>query len=323
MRFEFTADQAEMRDAVASAMKDACTGEALRAAWADGPKALWSVLAELGVLGMEAPGDLGGLALGPLEWVLLLEESGRVGYPGPLVETIAAVPALVQAGERELARRVSVGETILTVSLNGGLALDADLAQAVLRLDGPRVTLIESPILTPRASMDGARRLFGVDGEARALDADGDAVLDRAIVAAAAQLLGLARRVLDMSVSYAKERRQFGKAIGSFQAVQHHLADALLSIRFAAPLVYRAAFSIADGEPSRGAHASVAMLRAAQAADVACRKSLQVHGAIGYTTEFDLHLYMKRVWSLSRAWGMPAWHRDRAAAHLLGVSADA
>lgn len=318
MRFEFTPDQFEMRDAVASAMKDACTGDALRTAWEAGPKALWDVLAQLGILGMEAPGAIGGLEMAPTDWVLLLEESGRVGYPGPLVETIAAIPALVQAGQADLAAKVASGQAIVSVARAGGLALDADLADAVLLIDGSSVALVPSPTVTRRPSVDGARRLFVVDGDAHAIDADGDELLDRALVAASAQLIGLSRRVLDEAVGYAKERRQFGKAIGTFQAVQHHLADALLAIKFAAPLVYRAAVSLGTNRDSRGAHASIALLRAAAAADFCCRKSLQVHGAIGYTTELDLQLYMKRALGLSRAWGSPAWHRDRAAAALLG-----
>jgi alkylation response protein AidB-like acyl-CoA dehydrogenase len=318
MRFEFTADQFEMRDAVASAMKDACTGDALREAWVDGPTALWDVVAQLGILGMEAPGSIGGLEMSPPDWVLLLEESGRVGFPGPLVETIAAIPALIQGGQTDLAGRVAAGQALVTVVRAGGLALDADLAEAVLVIDVGGVNLVSSPTLTQRTSVDGARRLFKVEGGGAALDCDGNALLDRAIIAASAQLIGLSRRVLDEAVGYAKERRQFGKPIGTFQAVQHHLADALLAIKFAAPLVYRAALSLATGDASRSAHASMAMLRAAGAADVACRKSLQVHGAIGYTTELDLQLYMKRALGLSRAWGSPAWHRDRAAAHLLG-----
>ncbi len=318
MRFEFTADQFEMRDAVASAMKDPCTREALPKARIDGPSALWEVLAQLGILGMEAPGNLGGLEMTPPDWVLLLEESGRVGFPGPLVETIAAIPALVQGGQTELAGRVATGEALVTVMRSGGLALDADLAEAVLVIDDESVSLVSSATLTRRQSMDGARRLFSVEGDAAPLDCDGGALLDRAIIAASAQLIGLSRRVLDEAVGYAKERRQFGKPIGTFQAVQHHLADALLAIKFAAPLVYRAALSLATGDASRSAHASMAMLRAASAADVACRKSLQGHGAIAYTTELDLQLYMKRALGLSRAWGSPAWHRDRAAKTLLG-----
>jgi alkylation response protein AidB-like acyl-CoA dehydrogenase len=100
--------------------------------------------------------------------------------------------------------------------------------------------------------------------------------------------------------------------------VQHHLVDALLALRFAAPLVYRAAWSLDDGHPQRSVHVSMAKIYASEAARLACRKSLQVHGAIGYTLEFDLQLWMKRIWSLSSAWGDPAWHRDRAARFVLG-----
>ena len=114
-----------------------------------------------------------------------------------------------------------------------------------------------------------------------------------------------------MAVSYAKERRQFGKPIGSFQAIQHHLADALLKIRFAKPVVYRAAWSVARCDPAADLHVSMAKCFAADAAEVACRKSLQVHGAIGYTFEYDLHLWLKRAWALRRAWGDPEDHRSR------------
>jgi hypothetical protein len=133
----------------------------------------------------------------------------------------------------------------------------------------------------------------------------------RATLAVSAQLLGLADVLLETAVGYAKERRQFGKPIGSFQAIQHHLADALLKIRFAKPVVYRAAWSVASGSEEADLHVSMAKYYAAEAAEVACRKSLQVHGAIGYTFEYDLHLWMKRVWSLRTSWGSPADHLRR------------
>jgi alkylation response protein AidB-like acyl-CoA dehydrogenase len=323
MRFAFTADQLEMQAAVGAAMRAMCTPAVLRDAWADRTASPWSALAELGVLGVEAPDGLGGLELGPLEWVLLLEESGRVGFPGPLVETIASIPALVEANEHDLVSRVVRGEATVSLSLDGGFALDADTAELVLVLDDGRLFAVRNPSLVRQNALDATRRLFAVSGERELLDADGAAVLDRAVVAASAQLLGLSRHILDAAVGYAKERRQFGKPIGSFQAVQHHLVDALLALTFAAPLVHRAAWSLAEGDPTRAAHASMAMLRAAAATTTACRKSLQVHGAIGYTSEYDLQLWMKRAWALSRAWGSPGWHRDRVAAHFLGDESDA
>ncbi len=114
-----------------------------------------------------------------------------------------------------------------------------------------------------------------------------------------------------------KERRQFGVPVGSFQAVKHHLADALIALEHARPAVYCAAWSIATAQPTLVRDASFAKAYANEAAGIAARVALQCHGAIGYTFEHDLHLWLKRVWSLQRAWGDTAHHRDRVAAALL------
>jgi alkylation response protein AidB-like acyl-CoA dehydrogenase len=318
MHFAFTAEQLEIRDAVAAALRAEVTGEALRAAWQAPPGGLWSTLAELGVLGMNAPEDLGGLGLGATDWVLLHEEAGHVALPEPLLEATAAIPALVEAGEGALVSAIAGGEARVSIAAHGGYALDADRAELVLIVDGG-VFAVREPALTPQPSIDGSRRLFAVQGERERLDGDADALLDRAALAASAQLLGLGGRVLELARGYACERRQFGKAIGSFQAVQHHLVDAALRLEFAGPLVHRAAWSLQEGHPDRSLHVSMAKVAASEAAALACRKSLQVHGAIGYTFEYDLHLYMKRAWALAAAWGSPAWHRDRAAAAALGA----
>ncbi|MGH9093514.1 MAG: acyl-CoA dehydrogenase family protein, partial [Acidimicrobiales bacterium] len=136
-------------------------------------------------------------------------------------------------------------------------------------------------------------------------------LVDRAAVASAAQLLGLADRMITLAADYARERKQFGKPIGSFQAVKHHLANARVRLEFARPATYRAANSLAQGLPDRSEHASMAKALASDAADLAARVALQVHGAIGYTWECDLHLFMKRAWTLSAAWGDATTHRAR------------
>ena len=128
----------------------------------------------------------------------------------------------------------------------------------------------------------------------------------------------MAERMIEMTAEYAREREQFGQPIGSFQAVKHLLADALLRLEFARPAVYRAAWSVAHGEPTRARDASMAKAFASEAARAAARVALQVHGAIGYTWEHDLHLWMKRAWALAAAWGDAAWHRERVAQWLLG-----
>jgi hypothetical protein len=134
-------------------------------------------------------------------------------------------------------------------------------------------------------------------------------VRDRGAVAVAAQLIGLARAMLATTVEYVKARHQFGKPVGSFQAVKHHLADAHIAIEMAAPAVYRAAYSLARGDAQASVHASMAKAMASDAAELVARQALQCHGAIGYAFENDLHLWMKRTWALSAAWGDAASHR--------------
>jgi alkylation response protein AidB-like acyl-CoA dehydrogenase len=126
-------------------------------------------------------------------------------------------------------------------------------------------------------------------------------------------LIGLARRLLEVTVEYVQVRRQFGRPVGSFQAVKHHLADALGKLELAAPVVYRAAVALAHAEPARAVRVSMAKAVASDAASFVAGTALQCHGAIGYAFENDLHLWMKRVWALAAAWGDAAWHRARVA----------
>ena len=140
---------------------------------------------------------------------------------------------------------------------------------------------------------------------------------DRAAVTTGAELLGLADTMIALTADYARDRQQFGKAIGSFQAVKHLLAGAQVLLEFARPVVYGAAWALDSREADATRSASVAKAYASDAAVEAARVSLQVHGAIGYTWECDLHLFLKRAWALSEAWGSSADHRDRILTALL------
>jgi alkylation response protein AidB-like acyl-CoA dehydrogenase len=174
--------------------------------------------------------------------------------------------------------------------------------------------------VTATPSVDGTRDLGTVEwapsphtaiasgDQAAGLLAD---LADRAALATAAQLLGLTDRMITLAADYAGVRQQFGKPIGSFQGVKHPLAEARVRLEFARPATYRAADSLARSQPDRSVHASMAKALASDAADRAARVALQVHGAIGYTWECDLHLFMKRAWALSAAWGDAALHRAR------------
>jgi alkylation response protein AidB-like acyl-CoA dehydrogenase len=176
--------------------------------------------------------------------------------------------------------------------------------------------------LVRQASVDPGRRLFTVGWKqsTSVVVADGataqktlDAALDRGAFGVAAQQLGIGQRLIEMAVAYAKEREQFGKPIGSFQAVKHMLASVQVRVEFARPVVYRAAFSVAHDLPTRAVDVSQAKAAASEAALLAVKTALQVHGAIGYTSELDLHMWMKRAWSLEAAWGTSRWHRRRVA----------
>lgn len=185
--------------------------------------------------------------------------------------------------------------------------------------------------LAPVESVDRARRLYAVSLDASTSAAtrlaEGPlaqqllaAAQDHAALGTAAQLVGLGHRMLDLTINHVKTRKQFGQAIGVFQAVKHQLVDARLALEFAAPLVYRAAHSIAHEDPERSLHVSMAKAFASEAALLAARKALQLHGAIGYSYEYELQLYMKRAWALAAAHGDALAHRTRIADVMLGAS---
>lgn len=119
----------------------------------------------------------------------------------------------------------------------------------------------------------------------------------------AALLIGLAQKMIDLSSVYVLDRTQFGKPIGSFQAVKHMLADVAVKIEFAKPAVYRAAYSLSENNPKSALHCAHAKLMCSQAAELACKNSIQAHGAMGYTWEMDLHIYMRKAWSMMACWG--------------------
>ncbi|HVX33364.1 MAG TPA: acyl-CoA dehydrogenase family protein [Solirubrobacterales bacterium] len=342
MRFALTDDQAALRDAVRDLLSRECPPAVVREAWDDGAAAprvaaAWSKLAEMGVLGAAVPEEAGGLGLGACDVVPLLEEAGRVALPLPLVETaFVAAPLLAEAGNTDAVERIVAGELLVACALDGAAEVpwagDAGLVLVAQRPGGPvsRLTAsgneaatdgLANEALTPAVSIDVTRRL-GVlaDGAAtEPLDASDEACVaawNRGALGTAAQLIGLSRALLAMSVAYAEERRQFGVPIGSFQAVKHHLADALLGVEFAAPAVLRAAWSLDTGAGTADRDVAMAKALASEAAERVAATALQAHGAIAYTTEYDLHLFAKRVWASSRTWGGAEWQRARVAAAL-------
>lgn len=319
MKFAFTDEQLALRDGVRDVLAKECPPDVLRAAWTATTgrvPGLWATLSELGVPALLAPEAAGGLGLSWIDLVLVLEETGAVALPEPIVETAAvAVPFLADHGGDALAPFIANGLSASVGIPEAPFPVWADTTDVLLVIDGDGVRTVphDDCARTPIPSVDGARRLFEVEvprgfapvgGVAAAADAFRGGALGTA-----AQLLGLTDTMITMTVDYAKARKQFGVPIGSFQAVKHHLADARLAFEFARPLVYRAAWSLATHDAERGHHVAMAKAQASDAALLAGRVALQCHGAIGYTTEYDLHLFMKRAWALAASWGDAAWHR--------------
>ncbi len=187
-------------------------------------------------------------------------------------------------------------------------ALDADVADEAYVVDDGLHT---ATAVDQVPSIYGSRHLFTVTPGDAVEHGDLDAAFELAALATSAELLGAGERVLDDTVTYAKQRKQFGREIGSYQAIKHQLADVRIALDFARPLVFGAAV---DPTPRS---VSAAKIQGAEAANLAARVGLQVHGAIGYTDEYDLSLWLLRIRALQSAWGTPTFHRDRLLTDLL------
>lgn len=341
MRFTFTEDQLLFQTSVRNLLTKECTPQHVRKLWdtetGRSPE-MWSKLADIGLLGLLVPEGHGGMGMDEVDLVLPLEETGRAALPEPVLETAAiGVPLLASQGSKKLQERwlpeVASGKAILTVghSINPCVC-DAHVADLLLLQHGedeihavPR----DRAVLQRQPCSDASRRLFSVrwtpgpdtcvakGKEGRCLL---DQMLDRGALASAAQQLGIAQQLVDMAVQYGTERHQFGKPIGSFQAIKHMLANVQVRIEFARPVVYRAAFALARRSEARAVIVSHAKAAASDAAQRAAKAALQVHGAVGYTWEVDLQLWMKRAWALEAAWGNRVWHHARVGATILDGS---
>ncbi|MFA1548250.1 acyl-CoA dehydrogenase family protein [Actinomadura chokoriensis] len=299
MKFVLDAEQRMFGETLRKLLAGAGTAKAARdwAAGDTGPgRALWSAVAEAGVFAVAVPEEFGGAGLLPVELVVAAEELGRAAAPGPYVETLAAAELL---GESPWLSRIGEGEAV--VSLAVPHALDADVADLVLTVDG-----VERQAGEALASLDPARRLFRVEG--------GAGFTGFGALLCAAQQVGLGRALLEVSVEYAKTRQQFGRPIGEYQAIKHHLASAMVELEFAAPLVYGAALSY--GTPDFARDVSAAKVAASEASYGLAKTALQVHGAIGYTDEYDPSLWIRKARALYSAWGSVAEHRARVIAAL-------
>ncbi|HZP29530.1 MAG TPA: acyl-CoA dehydrogenase [Acidimicrobiia bacterium] len=330
MDFTLTDEQQLLRDTAVALFAKECPAALVRAHIAD-PSAADPLTTRLREFVALAEGSLADLCL-------FLEPHGAAAAPGPFFPTVALFAPLLMAIEHELVPRVLDGELSGTVALAGAdgewrpnaepvktFVPEADRVDLVAVVDagpsGPSVRVAAGGDARVRSvhTEDFSRRLFEVDASAAGghtfpIAAGAlDAVLERATVALAADMVGTARHLFDMTLEYAKERYQFGVPIGSFQAIQHKLADMSLEVERARGAVQYAAMTIDADDAERHRAVHVAKAAAGRAAVRAAKDGIQIHGGIGFTWEHDLHLFLRRAFGSEHWMGSTDWHHDRLA----------
>ena len=333
MDFTFSEAQLAERRRVRRVLMSEVSPEWLRELWASdaGPAAgAWPLLTGVGLTAVSIAAAHGGRGGTDVDWVLLAQELGYHALPGALLDTAWIGAALLAdlpdgtLGAQWLPRiasgqaRLAIGHPVQRLVAD---AQGADLL--LLNHQGELHALAPDQVrLALNPSVDGSRRLYRVDWQpgtdTRIADAPTartlwDRALDRGALAVAAQCSGLAMRMLDLAIDHSAQRRQFGKPIGSFQAVKHALADVSVQIDFAKPVMVQAAYALQQRDALAALYVSHARLAAGDAVRLAARHGLQVHGASGYAWDGDLQIFTKRAWALDAAWGTRALHKARVA----------
>jgi alkylation response protein AidB-like acyl-CoA dehydrogenase len=322
VNFEIDEQQRDFAASIDAALGSSDVPAAVRA-WSAGDtgpgRNLWATLSDLGVTALAVPEEFDGIGAHPVDLVVATERLGYWGVPGPVAESIAVAPVLL-SGQGERSAGLASGELIATVALRPHTprAVDADTAGVILVAGDGEVS--DGAAGELHQSVDPARRLFDVTAVGETQKADTARAFEFGALVTAAQLIGAGQAMLDASVEYAKQRSQFGRVIGSYQAIKHKLADVYIAVELARPLVYAAALSLADGSPNTARDVSAAKAAASDAALLSARSSLQTHGAIGFTQEHDLSLLLLRVQALHSAWGDPSWHHRRVLDGLEGLA---
>lgn len=323
MRFLLESEHNDLADTVDDMLGKADLPAAIRA-WSDGDRtaalAAWQQLTETGITGLLVPDENSGSGAGVLETVVAIEQIGKHALPGPVVETIAVAPALLTGTPAaDSLAAIAEGE-LATVAFppDAPYAVNTEAAASAFLVDGG--TVYRGTPGAVRNSVDATRTVASLDkGDVVTDAADAERAFNIGALATAAQLIGLGQRMLDIATEYAKTRKQYGVEIGSYQAIKHQLADVSIGIEMARPLIYGAALDL-DGatvDPTWATRdVSAAKVACGDAAYRASRTGLQVLGAIGYTMEHDLSLYLTKTKALLTAWGTPAFHRRRLLAEV-------
>ncbi len=305
--------------------------------------ALWDKMAEQGFTGVTCSEQFGGLGLGKVELALLLEEMGRALVPGAFFSTVVCCAHILEEAatldqKRKYLTRICDGElqasfathdapgASVTASeglITGEKLFVADAAAAGVFVVETANAMYVVPAgerlgitIKPMPAMDLTRKLYAVQFDAtpaERLPGPYATALDVATLGLAAEMVGGMHRVLDLTVEYAKARKQFGKPIGQFQAVQHQCADMFLWLESARSAVYYAAYALQESVADASVAVSVAKMYASDAAREVCNRGIQIHGGMGFTWENELHLHYRRFKSSETAFGDATYHRERIA----------
>ncbi len=336
MDLTLSADQEAVRDAIRQMLAERVPLTHVRTLAGQVDAAAWQEAGALGWFGLGLPEAAGGAGYGLPEEMLLFIELGRGLAPGPWLGTVLAAHALagaaglddVHAAVLAGTRRVAVVDDADNALGGGGRLMgsvpgiaDAGSAQGLLVLGQHAVRYVAADTrgltITPGAGIDSTRYLAEVafaSVPVEVVSNDAGRLRDMATVLVAAEAVGIAERTLELSVAYAKVRQQFGKPIGSFQAIKHRCADMAVRAEVARSAVTYAAVAVRDREPDAACHVHGAKVLAVDAALKNATDNVQNHGGMGYTWEGDAHLYLKRAWLAEHAFGPRTAHLDALAA---------
>jgi alkylation response protein AidB-like acyl-CoA dehydrogenase len=317
--------------------------------------ALWSKLTDQGYTGIIFPEAYGGVGLGKVELMLLMEEAGRALLPGPFFSTVVLAGSVLEAvGTPEHKKKylapICRGEVRATVAILEASASwnprDVQLSASNAKLSGEKLFVSDAAIadfivvaarngvfvvdskapglkISSMSGMDLTRKLYAVEFSNTPAEEIGSALrlaqaFDVATAALAAELVGGMQRTLDITVEYAKTRKQFGKPIGIFQAVQHQCADMYLETESSRSAVYYAGWALEEKSPDASTAVSIAKMYVSDAARTVGNRGIQIHGGMGFTWENDLHLYYRRAKASETAFGDATFHRERIASVVIG-----
>lgn len=335
MDFDLSADQVALRDAAGALLDDRCDIATVRRACENGgfDADLWAAMVDQGWTGIAVPEALGGVGMGTVEAAVLLEQTGAHLAPVPLLQQLAALAVLADG---PWSGRLLAGEAVACVARTplerAGDGSVSGRTEPVIY--GARADVLVAPAgdvlvavdlagvaRSPEPAMDQTRELawIDLDGAAAMTVGGADEVtahLDRGAVFHAAEMLGGAEAVMNLAVEYAKVREQFGRPIGSFQAVKHRCADMLVDVEGMRSAAYHAAWALGTSGSEGAETAAVAKIWCSDAGVRVAESALQVHGGIGFTWEADVHLYLKRAQLDSVSFGDARHHRARLAAVL-------